>query len=357
MFIYQFSSKNLISRSLQPINFKLSRDSAGSIVHRNTVRSSKNRCINLHSTDNVDVSDNVSYDNSGHCYALQNGDEVGNTFSRNIGIGTKLGTIAPGSGETDNQASVFYITNPQNSYSSNVAAGCKGHDFWFDLTSTLSKLNIPAFSDNIAHSALIGFKTFPWGLQPTNTNTWVNTKAYKNRAQGIFFHNSENIIVQGGSVADNKIGIEINEADKIIVRNVKIEGFTSDYKALVDLESRSSHCASTLTDNTIYGIRLHANGMVSGMPGSTIENVDFSYFGSSTGCSSASSAVTFNSGYTTASYTTSVTMTGLTFDVGASTHEQVSLCVYTKVHIPWPRNKMKRSTSSIKLDCSKIPTF
>jgi len=318
-----FGATGVVGR--HPINLKSSSDSTGSSVSKNTVRSSKNRCINLDSTNNVLVSGNVAYDNSGHCYATHSGDETGNTFDKNIGIGTKVALVPPDSGETDNHPAVFYITNPQNSYSHNVAAGSEAHGFWFDLTSSKSTLDLTLFSDNTAHSSLIGFKTFPWGLQPSTSNTWLNTKAFKNRAEGIFFHNSENIIVQGGAIADNKVGIEINEADKITLRNLKIEGFTPDYKSLVDLASRPSHCQS-LNDNTIVGVRLHANAMKPGSTGSAIENVDFSFFSASTGCSAASSALSFNPDVVTASYTTTVNLIGLTFDVGSAPYDHLTLC-------------------------------
>lgn len=68
------------------VHFHLSRDVAGSVVKKNVVQNSKQRCYVIHGTDNVLVEDNVAYNNLGHCYMLEDGVEMGNTFARNIAI-------------------------------------------------------------------------------------------------------------------------------------------------------------------------------------------------------------------------------------------------------------------------------
>ena len=47
------------------------------------------RCVTVHGSHNVDVSDNVAYDHYGHCFFLEDGGEMGNKFDHNLGLGTK----------------------------------------------------------------------------------------------------------------------------------------------------------------------------------------------------------------------------------------------------------------------------
>ena len=60
-------------------------DVAGSMVAKNTIRQSHQRCVVLHASDNAIVEDNVAYDSFGHCFVLEDGIETGNSFLRNLG--------------------------------------------------------------------------------------------------------------------------------------------------------------------------------------------------------------------------------------------------------------------------------
>src|SRR5690606_38953472 len=111
-----------------------------------------------HGTDNLRIENNVTYNNVGHCFFLEDGIETGNEFVRNLGIQTKCHptrpcdptTLAPfGTQEdglnfktagqdskdvlipSDNTVSTFWITNPSNIYRDNVAAGSDSTGFWF----------------------------------------------------------------------------------------------------------------------------------------------------------------------------------------------------------------------------------
>lgn len=54
-----------------PIHFHLCRDVAGSVVKKNTVRHSNQRCFVIHGSDNLLLEDNVAYNTPGHCYMLE----------------------------------------------------------------------------------------------------------------------------------------------------------------------------------------------------------------------------------------------------------------------------------------------
>jgi hypothetical protein len=93
-------------------------------------RESNQRCYVVHLTNHVTLEDNVAYDTFGHCYFIEDGAEVQNTFTRNLGSGIKImpedrvAQLEASSGreETDgapfgfNGASVFWISNPQNHF-------------------------------------------------------------------------------------------------------------------------------------------------------------------------------------------------------------------------------------------------
>jgi hypothetical protein len=113
----------------------------------------------VHGTNYLDVENNVTYNNIGHCFFLEDAVEHGNQFVHNLGILTKchpdapcvptnLGPFGSEGGKnfdtagqnakdilipSDNTASTFWITNPDNIYRDNVAAGSDATGFWFAL--------------------------------------------------------------------------------------------------------------------------------------------------------------------------------------------------------------------------------
>lgn len=113
-----------------PLHFHMCGDSPGSVVKKNVVRESNQRCYVVHLTNQLLLEENVAYDTFGHCYFIEDGAEVENTFTRNLGSGIKImptDRVAQleaksGRDETDDQphgfngASVFWISNPQNHF-------------------------------------------------------------------------------------------------------------------------------------------------------------------------------------------------------------------------------------------------
>jgi hypothetical protein len=151
-----------------PIHFHFCNDVSGSIVAKNTIRQSNQRCVVVHGTNKLRIEDNVVFDTKGHCYVLEDGIETGNEFIRNLGSQTgKPEKLIPNLGsngdENDNQPSTFWITNPTNSFLGNVAAGSDDSGFWFDpkvrgtrayLYPNYDPQSEPTtlFKDNVAHS-------------------------------------------------------------------------------------------------------------------------------------------------------------------------------------------------------------
>ena len=67
------------------------------------------------------IEENVAFDTYGHCFLLEDGAERGNTFLNNLGARTRKQEISIGS--SDNIPATLWITNPNNHFIGNVAAG------------------------------------------------------------------------------------------------------------------------------------------------------------------------------------------------------------------------------------------
>jgi hypothetical protein len=151
-----------------PLHFHFCGDVSGSIVSKNTIRQSNQRCVVVHGTNNLLVQENVAFDTKGHCFMLEDGIETNNMFIRNLGAFTDaVTTIIPNLGtngkETDDKPATFWVTNPTNTWEGNVAAGSAGSGYWFQLVlrgdraSQFPGLNpqtqpMTLFKDNVAHS-------------------------------------------------------------------------------------------------------------------------------------------------------------------------------------------------------------
>jgi hypothetical protein len=254
-----------------PIHIHMNGNLTGSIVAKNTVRQSNQRCIVVHGTSNLLVQSNVAYDTKGHCFIVEDGIETGNMFIGNLGAQTGIPKkIIPDTGpngvETDNAPATFWITNPTNSWIGNVAAGSENAGFWFELLlrGTEAHLypnlnpksdNLITFKDNVAHSnGNRGFQTYPTGYIPDSLQNMIGLKSYRNGQQGIFFHLSRNIKLENALVADNRnIGIDIDRAEGITVKNTKVVGQSNSYTDFMETQDIDNSCAK----DSSYGIELH----------------------------------------------------------------------------------------------------
>ncbi len=162
--LYRMGQTNVMGK--YPIHFHVLANGCSDCYFRDSsVHESYYRCISIHGTNNLTVSENVAYDVTGFCYYLEDGVEENNTLSYNLAahihfIGMSLsppctagGTVAlfvltyclffipgnPASGDAqkinvveesptlllpaDIAASGFYITNMHNIIIGNVASG------------------------------------------------------------------------------------------------------------------------------------------------------------------------------------------------------------------------------------------
>jgi cell migration-inducing and hyaluronan-binding protein len=245
-----------------PIHWHLNGDVQGQYIRNSAIHDTYSRCVTVHGTDNLLVENNVTYNTVGHCFFLEDGIETGNQFVRNLGIQTKCHPTLPceptnltvpqqsTAGQqsehilipSDNTVSTFWITNPDNIYRDNVAAGSDQIGFWMAFpthpTGAFEGTEISAntwpgrtrlreFSGNTAHSSFDALMldrgpnaqgTFGIAgpnlisyADPADTNSEVmvavvdNFTAYKN-SNGAIWGRGELHLYTNLKLADNAIG-------------------------------------------------------------------------------------------------------------------------------------------------------
>jgi cell migration-inducing and hyaluronan-binding protein len=248
-----------------PIHWHLVGDAKGQYIRNAAIHDTYNRCVTVHGTNFLRVENNVTYNTVGHCFFLEDGIEHGNEYIHNLAIQTKCHTSKPcvptnlaASGETrngtngqqskdvllpsDNTAASYWITNPDNVYRDNVAAGSDSNGFWMSLPehpngkfegSEISAKTWPRrtpfreFKGNVAHSNYDAFmfdrniaadNTFGvtgsshTGLEdPADPNSkalesvFEDLTAYKNRNGGIWGR-GEMHVFRNVKLADNAMG-------------------------------------------------------------------------------------------------------------------------------------------------------
>jgi cell migration-inducing and hyaluronan-binding protein len=182
-----------------PIHWHVVLEGQGQYIQNSSIHDTYSRCVTVHGTNNVRVENNVTYNTVGHCFFLEDAVETGNQIVHNLGMMTKchpdgkpcvptnLGPFATADGKnfnlagqsakdvlipSDNTASTFWITNPDNIYRDNVAAGSEATGFWFAFPehptgafegTDVAKATWPRrarvreFKGNTAHSNFDGF--------------------------------------------------------------------------------------------------------------------------------------------------------------------------------------------------------
>ena len=254
-----------------PIHWHLVGDAGkGQYIKNAAIHDTFNRCVTVHGTNDLRVENNVTYNIVGHCFFMEDGIEHGNEFVNNLAIQVKCHPTLPceptnlaAAGETteerqssaprgqsspdvllpsDNTVAAYWITNPDNTYRNNVAAGSDSNGFWMSLAehpngafqdSEASKATWPRatpireFKGNVAHSSYDAFmmdrniaanNTFgvtgnmhiPREIPGDPSSPMVESKfedltAYKNRNGG-FWGRGEVRTIRNYKSADNAIG-------------------------------------------------------------------------------------------------------------------------------------------------------
>jgi cell migration-inducing and hyaluronan-binding protein len=251
-----------------PIHWHLVGDAQGQFIRNSAIHNTYSRCVTVHGTNNLRIENNVTFNNVGHCFFLEDGIETGNQFVRNLGIMTKCHPTLPcvptnlrAAGESgggsngqssdqvlipsDNTASTFWITNPSNDYVDNVAAGSDQIGFWlavpehptgeFEGTEISAntwprRMPLGQFRGNVAHSTFDGIM-FDRGPRPDGTFTVAGGNAHiarENPADGS--SPSVESVIEDFTGYKNRNGAIWSRGEMKVFRNLKLAdnamGFT-----------------------------------------------------------------------------------------------------------------------------------
>ena len=146
-----------------PMHWHMANDVTGQYIRDASIWKTNNRCLTIHGTDNATAQRNVCYDHLGHGYFLEDGSESGNTLEHNLGLSSRVPALAVRILPSDATPATFWITNPDNSFRNNAAAGSVAFGYWFALPATPTGLSagqgdlpritpLRQFIDNVAHS-------------------------------------------------------------------------------------------------------------------------------------------------------------------------------------------------------------
>jgi cell migration-inducing and hyaluronan-binding protein len=257
---YRMGQKGALGR--YPIHFHRAGDETGSYVKANSIHHSYNRCITIHGTYNVQVIDNVAYDDIGHCYFLEDGIEHGNVFEGNLGLLTKKpdkGSAVLPSDDSYLGPATFWITNSDNVFKGNVAAGSAGTGFWIALPkhpagpsadSSIWPRRTPlaGFSGNVAHSnlqdglhvddgptpdgttetaSLVAHQNPADPKSPIVTSVFEGFTAYKNSGEGAWLRGGH-LLLQSATLADNAIGVTFASNRGAVMKDSVVIGETAN---------------------------------------------------------------------------------------------------------------------------------
>jgi len=218
-----------------PVHFHLFGDASSSFFVNNSIWHSYNRFATLHGAHNLRFYRNVGYDTLGHGFYFEDGIETGNRLIGNLGVLAKEGIAGKLTTPSDEDASVFWITNPDNWIVGNVAAGADHSGFWyalpehplgpsFDPNIWPRQTPIDMFHNNIAHSVGFAGLYIDHGERPDRTTetTWYNPRevpgdndspqvrpsftkftSYKSRAYGMWVRTFSGARFKNNTFADN----------------------------------------------------------------------------------------------------------------------------------------------------------
>lgn len=202
-----------------PLHMHLLGTAVNTYLKNSSIHHSYNRCVTLHGTNQVSVLANVAYDAVGHCFFLEDGIETKNVFDQNLGLVTRKPAtyLIP----SDEFPSTFWITNPDNTFTNNVAGGSEGFGFWYDLpehptgASATAGANVyprttamGLFKGNSAHSNYAGWQSAT-GLFVENytlDGVFEDFTTYKNAQKGIWLGCCGKHTATNARLANNLIG-------------------------------------------------------------------------------------------------------------------------------------------------------
>ena len=240
-----------------PIHFHLIGNVRESYVYGNAVHHTYNRAITIHGVHYLKVQHNVAYWTKGHTIFIEDGIETHNVIEDNLVISTRRSTALL---DTDQTPASFWITNPNNIWRRNHAAGSDRYGFWFDLrehptgpsaTDSVCPrgVQLGEFTDNVAHSNVrYGLRIFhelsprtypcndyePFEDNPPIPAEFTNFFGWKNMRNAVIGETMGAVTFKNIKAANNlRAGIEISNADvspagTLLIEDCYIVGVTPE---------------------------------------------------------------------------------------------------------------------------------
>ena len=139
----------------------------GTYFRASSIQDSLFRGVTIHGTQYAVVEDVVAYNITGHCWFLEDGSEFGNLINHNLAALVRLKTTGFYLGSDVNRfgLSTYWLTNPNNTYTNNVAAGSEGTGVWFELRSAVEG---PSFTSGL----YAGYVPYTAPQAPMTGNSW-----------------------------------------------------------------------------------------------------------------------------------------------------------------------------------------
>ncbi len=256
--LFKMGQKAVLGR--YPFHWHLCEDKArGSYFKNSSVHRSFNRATVIHGTDYVTVDGIFAYDHIGHGIFLEDGGERYNNIKNNVVFVTRRPIEGEELTPSDNQfnaaqnrtPSSYWITNPNNYFENNVAAGTEGTGFWIATPEGApmspsgqlpyfngidpSKQNIGLFKGFVAHTCMSGWDIFD-RLEPDHTIkiNWGLTVATDQFIEDGLFYGNNTAIYSGLNAGAG--------AGKIVFRNC----------AFSDNEITTMLAADLVLDNCMF---------------------------------------------------------------------------------------------------------
>lgn len=224
-----------------PFHFHMMGSAPDSYIRSSAIHHSFSRCVTVHGTSDVAVTDNVGYAARGHCFFFEDGVERSVRLLRNLGLSTLRPEPTKRLLETDDVPATFWIQHPDNIVRGNAAAGSDGNGFWYDLPEHPTGLSatrsiegreaaMGVFQGNVAHSNInrAGRWRSGTGLliedyHPANRALFSGLHAYKNSGFGVWAEH--NVAVANAKLSDNNVGFLGRDA---ILRDSHVVGSTTN---------------------------------------------------------------------------------------------------------------------------------
>ncbi len=241
----RMGQKKVLAR--YPMHWHMEGSVPGQYFRGSSVWHTYNRCVTVHGSSDATVQGNVCYDDIGHGYFLEDGGETGNLFEDNLGVLTRNPAAGQELIPSDVTPATFWITNPDNTYRRNVAAGSRGFGFWFAFPAAPTGLStgsplkpretpLREFTDNVAHSNVnVGLqvdqgpkpdltletvhyspKQVPGTNSPTVTAHFRNFTGYKHRGRAVWLRGTD-LQLNGAMLADNEIGATFASSETFVM--------------------------------------------------------------------------------------------------------------------------------------------